>query len=82
MLALQVNSGTDAVAGVATNPSSLVIELQADHLRNEPLADRKQRLAKLLARGSNAITYNEHLEHDQYSTMLADWDSKESFRNA
>jgi hypothetical protein len=41
-----------------------LIELQADDLRNEPLAHRKQRLAKLLARGSCAITYNEYLEHD------------------
>jgi hypothetical protein len=37
MLALQVNSGTDAVAGVSYQSSSLVIELQADRLRNEPL---------------------------------------------
>ena len=37
MLALQVNSGTDGVAGVSYESSSLVIELQADHLRNEPL---------------------------------------------
>ena len=34
MLALQVNSGTDAVAGVSYQSSSFV---QADHLRNEPL---------------------------------------------
>ena len=37
ILALQVNSGTDAVAGVNYQSSSLVIELQADRLRNEPL---------------------------------------------
>jgi bifunctional non-homologous end joining protein LigD len=41
-----------------------LIELQADDLSNVPLAHRKPRLAKLLARGSCAITYNEYLEHD------------------
>ena len=39
-----------------------LIELQADDLRDLPLEQRKQRLAKLLARGGGAITYNEHLE--------------------
>jgi bifunctional non-homologous end joining protein LigD len=41
-----------------------LIELQADDLRDLPLEQRKQRLAKLLARGGDAIAYNEHLEHD------------------
>jgi len=59
MLALQVNSGTDAVAGVSYQSSSLVIELQADHLRNEPPADQSSDWRKLLARCSDAITYND-----------------------
>jgi bifunctional non-homologous end joining protein LigD len=33
-------------------------------LRDEPLERRKERLAKLLARGGEAITYNEHLNQD------------------
>src|SRR5215211_1347389 len=41
-----------------------LIELQADDLRDLPLEQRKQRLAKLLTRGGEAITYNEHLKHD------------------
>jgi bifunctional non-homologous end joining protein LigD len=41
-----------------------LIELQADDLRNEPLCNRKQRLAKILAGGADAITYNEHFDHD------------------
>jgi ATP-dependent DNA ligase len=41
-----------------------LIELQADDLRDEPLERRKQRLAKMLARGGAAITYNEHLSQD------------------
>src|SRR5205823_13378548 len=41
-----------------------LIELQAEDLRDEPLERRKQRLAKMLARGGAAITYNEHLNHD------------------
>jgi hypothetical protein len=41
-----------------------LIELQADDLRDEPLEQRKQRLAKLLARGGAAITYSEHLSHE------------------
>ena len=41
-----------------------LIELQGDDLRDKPLEHRKQRLAKLLARGDAAITYDEHLAHD------------------
>ena len=41
-----------------------LIELQGEDLRDRPLEHRKQRLAKMLARGSVAITYNEHLNHD------------------
>jgi bifunctional non-homologous end joining protein LigD len=41
-----------------------LIEMQGDDLRDMPLEQRKQRLAKLLARGGAAITYNEHLAHD------------------
>ena len=41
-----------------------LIELQADDLRNEPLGSRKQRLAKILAGGADAITYNEHFDQD------------------
>jgi bifunctional non-homologous end joining protein LigD len=41
-----------------------LIELQGDDLRDKPLEHRKQRLAKLLARGGGAITSNEHLAHD------------------
>ena len=41
-----------------------MIELQGDDLRDEPLLKRKQRLAKILARGGEAITFNEHLNHD------------------
>jgi ATP-dependent DNA ligase len=38
-------------------------ELQAEDQRELPLEHRKQRPAKLLGRGSDAITYNEHLSH-------------------
>jgi bifunctional non-homologous end joining protein LigD len=41
-----------------------LIELQGDDLQKLKLVDRKQRLAKMLARGSAAITFNEHLAHD------------------
>jgi bifunctional non-homologous end joining protein LigD len=41
-----------------------LIELQGEDLRDRPLEQRKQRLAKMLARGGVAITYNEHLNHD------------------
>ena len=41
-----------------------LIELQGDDLRDKPLEQRKQRLAKMLASGGVAITYNEHLAHD------------------
>ena len=41
-----------------------LIELQGDDLRNDKLITRKQTLAKLLASQSDAIVYNEHLEHD------------------
>lgn len=41
-----------------------LIELQADDLRKEPLFNRKQRLAKILAGGEEAIVYNEHITHD------------------
>jgi bifunctional non-homologous end joining protein LigD len=52
-----------------------LIELQADDLRNEPLERRKQRLAKMLARGGTAITFMEHLNHDDppCSNMPAAW---------
>jgi bifunctional non-homologous end joining protein LigD len=46
------------------NVTLVAFELQADDLRDLPLEQRKQRLSKLLARGGDAITYNEHLEHD------------------
>jgi bifunctional non-homologous end joining protein LigD len=41
-----------------------LIELRGEDLRDRPLEQRKQRLAKMLARGGEAITYNEHLNHD------------------
>jgi bifunctional non-homologous end joining protein LigD len=41
-----------------------LIEWQGDDLRNLKLINRKQRLAKILARGGAAITFNEHLAHD------------------
>ena len=41
-----------------------LIELHGDDLRDEPLSKRKQRLAKILDSGPDAIVYNEHLEHD------------------
>ena len=41
-----------------------LIELQGDDLRDEPLSKRKQRLAKILESGPDAIVYNEHLEQD------------------
>ena len=41
-----------------------LIELNGDDLRNEKLADRKQRLAKILAKATDAIQYSEHLDHD------------------
>jgi ATP-dependent DNA ligase len=52
-----------------------LIELQADDLRDLPLQQRKQRLAKILARGGEAITYHEHLNHDDAmcSNTPADW---------
>ena len=33
-------------------------------MRNHKLIDRKNRLAKMLARGGTAIIYNDHLAHD------------------
>jgi bifunctional non-homologous end joining protein LigD len=42
-----------------------LIELQGDDLRNDKLITRKQIFAKLLASQSDAIVYNEHLEHDE-----------------
>ena len=33
-------------------------------MRNLKLVDRKQRLAKVLARAGNAIQFNKHLAHD------------------
>ena len=33
-------------------------------MRDKPLEKRKQRIAKMVARAGNAITYNEHLAHD------------------
>jgi bifunctional non-homologous end joining protein LigD len=41
-----------------------LIEWQGDDLRNHKLIDRKNRLAKMLARGGAAIRFNEHLAHD------------------
>jgi bifunctional non-homologous end joining protein LigD len=41
-----------------------LIELQGDDLRNHKLIDRKNRLAKMLARGGAAIQFNEHLTHE------------------
>jgi bifunctional non-homologous end joining protein LigD len=41
-----------------------LIEWQGDDLRNHKLIDRKNRLAKMLARGGTAIIYNDHLAHD------------------
>jgi ATP-dependent DNA ligase len=41
-----------------------LIELEGEDLRDEPLERRKQRLAKLLARGGEAITFSEHLNHE------------------
>jgi hypothetical protein len=64
MLALQVNSGTDAVAGRELPILFTRIELQADHLRNEPLADRKQRLAKVAGSRQRRDHVQRHLSHD------------------
>jgi hypothetical protein len=51
-----------------------LIELQGDDLRNHKLIERKQRLAKMLARAGNAIRFNEHLAHDRpCSNMPAGW---------
>ena len=41
-----------------------LIEWQNDDLRHQKLIDRKNRLAKMLARGGDAIQFNEHLAHD------------------
>jgi len=41
-----------------------LIELQGDELRKEPLFNRKQRLARILSSGPEAIVYNEHITHD------------------
>ena len=41
-----------------------LIELDSDDLRNEQLADRKRRLAKILAKSTDAIQFSEHLDHD------------------
>jgi bifunctional non-homologous end joining protein LigD len=41
-----------------------LIEFQGDDFRNHKLIDRKNRLAKMLARGAPAIQFNEHLAHD------------------
>jgi len=41
-----------------------LIELHADDLRKEPLFNRKQRLARILSGGRDAIVYNEHITHD------------------
>ena len=41
-----------------------LIEWQNDDLRDQKLIDRKNRLAKMLARGGDAIQFNEHLAHD------------------
>ena len=49
------------------------IELQANDLRDLPLEQRKQRLAKLLAGCGGAITYNEHLEHDGPTVFEHAW---------
>jgi ATP-dependent DNA ligase len=41
-----------------------LIEWQGDDLRDKSLEQRKQRLAKMLARDYAGITYNEHLAHE------------------
>jgi ATP-dependent DNA ligase len=41
-----------------------LIELQTDDLRDEPLERRKQRLARILAGGSDAIAFNDHFSHE------------------
>jgi ATP-dependent DNA ligase len=41
-----------------------LIEMQGDDLRNHKLIDRKQHLAKMLARGDTAIQFNEHIDHN------------------
>jgi bifunctional non-homologous end joining protein LigD len=41
-----------------------LIEWQGDDLRDQKLIDRKNRLAKIPARGGGAIQFNEHLAHD------------------
>jgi len=41
-----------------------LLELEGDDLRNEPLFNRKQRLARILSRGPGAIIYNEQITHD------------------
>ena len=42
-----------------------LIELQGVDLRDEPLARRKQRLAKILVRADDAIAFNEHFADDE-----------------
>ena len=41
-----------------------LLELQDDDLRKQPLFNRKQRLARVLAGGPEAIVYSEHITHD------------------
>ena len=41
-----------------------LIEHEGDDLRDLPLIDRKQRLAKLLGKADHAIRFNEHVAHD------------------
>jgi hypothetical protein len=41
-----------------------LLELQGDDLRNEPLFNRKQRLARILSGGLDAIAYSEHVTFD------------------
>jgi hypothetical protein len=50
-----------------------LIELEGEDLRDRPLEQRKQRLAKMLARGGVAITYNEHLNHDGPAVFEHAW---------
>ena len=60
----QVEGGFSPAAFEVTLAAFDLIELQSDDLRDEPLSKRKQRLAKILGSGPDAIVYNEHLDHD------------------
>ena len=47
-----------------------LIEHEGDDLRDVPLIDRKQRLARLLGKADHAIQFNEHLAHDDGASVI------------